>query len=144
MTISIVINMIFSAVFFTAMFGFAAPVPIDGPHGFGADFIPQSFMVALMGSLVPAMLTRARLGMQFPSAGRVVLASIMAAAISALIAGGGGWTVARATGWHELAPRLALLIKLLFAAILSAIVTPVALRRLLRAHLAANQSGRPT
>lgn len=52
--ISIAVNMAFTAAFFAAMFGFAAPAPIHGTRGLAVDPLPQSFMDALMASLVRA------------------------------------------------------------------------------------------
>lgn len=54
--ISIAINMPLTLVIFAAMFGFRVAPPLHGIGSFGFDFVPQSFMLALMGSLVPGLL----------------------------------------------------------------------------------------
>eukprot|EP01037_Dinobryon_pediforme_P024889 gene24889-26841_t len=53
--ISAAINAVLSIVFFVLVFGVSVAPRLDA---LGPDFLPQAFMVSLMGSLVPAMLLR--------------------------------------------------------------------------------------
>ena len=71
--ISMAINGVLSAVFYFAFFHGLAKVPVWGVGNYAFDFVPQSFMVALMGTLVPGLLTlkaRAKLGLSSPGAGQ--------------------------------------------------------------------------
>ena len=128
--ISTVINMLFSAAFFAALFGFSAPVMVGGRHGLGADCLPQGFMVALMGALVPSLIARAKSGTRRPTVGRVVGRSFILALLVSLLAGGGAWMLLASLAPASLSPGQALLIKLVFAALVSLTVTPLALSRL--------------
>jgi hypothetical protein len=49
-----------SLAFCFLVFGGQQPVPVGGLGGLIVDALPQSFMVALMSSLVPTLLTRRR------------------------------------------------------------------------------------
>ena len=130
--ISIVINMLFSAAFFAAMFGFQRPAEIGGTSGLGADFLPQSFMVALMSSLIPSLIVRAKLALVMPTVGQVLVQSLAIATLAAVVTLCGAWLLIASAGSVSLAPSAALLTKLGFAAALSAIVTPLSLIKLLR------------
>lgn len=59
--ISALINGFFSLLFVWLFFGDRTHVDLWGARGVAIDFLPQSFVVALMGTLVPALLTRSRL-----------------------------------------------------------------------------------
>ena len=143
--ISIAFNMAFTAAFFAAMFGFSDPVPIGGAGGLAADFLPQSFMVALMGGLVPSLIVRAKLGLRVPSVAKVVVQSFVRALLAMVATAAAAALLVTATGSTALPPMTALLIKLGFAAVLAAIVTPLALKRLLREPSSGvAQSGNPT
>ena len=64
--ISVAINTALSAAFFVVVFGTRHPVQLAA---YGTDFPMQAFMIALMGSLVPSLLLRRRMG---GAAGRVL------------------------------------------------------------------------
>ena len=53
--ISMAINAGLSLAFFLVAFGLAAPIAMAS---FAFDFLPQAFMISLMGSLVPGLLVR--------------------------------------------------------------------------------------
>jgi hypothetical protein len=61
MAVSVVINGTLSLVFAWLIFGGRPAVGLWGLPGLALDFIPQSLMVALMSTIVPTLLTRARL-----------------------------------------------------------------------------------
>jgi hypothetical protein len=58
--ISIVINMVLSALFVWLVFGGRDAVPVWGSGALATDFLPQTFMISLMSVLVPSTLTRKR------------------------------------------------------------------------------------
>lgn len=86
----VVISIAISAVVFALVFGFSGPTSVRGLRGFAFDFVPQTFMVALMGSAVPALAVASRQnllpGVQFAIvsgktaiAARAVLVAVAAA-----------------------------------------------------------------
>ena len=136
--ISAIINGAISAAFFFLIHGGADAVPFRGPDGLVLDALPQSFMVAFMGTLVPGLLARrataagklgANLEIEGASVIRLAVLSALLCAVAgvalvlavALLAGNTGVPVAVA------APA-----KIAYGAVLGALVTTVALRRLLR------------
>lgn len=142
--VSILINGVLSLVFFLIVFGTATMVPSRGLHGLAVDFIPQSFMIALMSTLVPGALTlrrvragtlpRSSLPSRLPAklVPRALLVAVLAVLIGAGIAGTVVWFAAPDTlGWLP-----ALLIKLAYGGLLAAITTPPGLRAALRGDAA--------
>jgi len=138
--LSILINVVLSLAFFLIVFGTADQVPSRGAAGLAVDFIPQSFMIALMSTLVPGALTlrRVRAGAlprssrstRLPAklVPRALLVAVLAVLIGAGIAGAVVWFWAPGTlGWLP-----ALLIKLAYGGLLAAITTPPGLRAALR------------
>lgn len=119
--ISVVINMVLSALFFVAVFA-RGPVRLAD---IGPDLVPQSFMVALMGSLVPGLLTarRAPTGRRGP----IVVRSFVVALIAAVVIGGGGWLLLRGSS-AVIAYPAALAARVVLGGLLAALVTPFAVR----------------
>lgn len=123
--ISIVINALISIGFFLLVFSYGRPVPTSA---LGPDFLPQTFMVALMGSLVPALLVARRSGGR---TGDIVRRAFLIAIGALLIAGGGAFAAAYLAD-AVLSSPVALAIKAIFGALLAAIVTPIAVRAALQ------------
>ncbi len=134
--VSMAINGVLSLVFFLIVFGRASDIPLWGVGNWVFDYLPQGFMITLMSTLVPGALTAKRLkvGALQPSSQksrlprslvlRALLLSIIAAPVgAALIA-----TIALASGVEVLDWMPALLIKVIYGAILGAVVTPSGLR----------------
>ena len=119
--ISMVINGALSLLFFLIMFDFRGVVPLNL---LGLDFLPQSFMVSLMGSLVPGLLISKRYG----GAARPVIRRALLFALAGLICAGGGALVLCASIGGVATGLTALTIKIAFGVALAAIVTPVAVR----------------
>lgn len=119
--VSIVINSLLSIAFFVAVFGLDVPVPVAD---LGPDFLPQTFMIALMGSLVPALLLRRKLGGPVRP---VVLRALAIALASLVVIGGGALLLCLAQGTVLLDPLDALAVKAAFGAFLSVLVTPLAI-----------------
>ena len=59
-TIGAVISGVLSVAFCVLIFGRASRVSAFGTHSLAVDALPQTFMITLMASLVPTLLTRAR------------------------------------------------------------------------------------
>jgi hypothetical protein len=130
--ISMVINSMISVGVFLLLFGIDRPV---SPTALGWDFLPQSFMIALMGTMVPAVLLRKRLG---TSLGRILLCSLTIAIAATVIFGGLAAALMHRLFAGSIAADQALLLKLGYGAALAAIVTPTALL------IHARKSGSPT
>jgi hypothetical protein len=122
--IGVVINTLFSVGFFLLVFGRHGPVAMGA---MAADFLPQTFMVVLMGTLVPSLILRRRAGRTVPA---VVGRSLGLAVAAVLVVGGGAYLACRALAARELTHGGALLLRAAFGAALSAAMTPLALRRL--------------
>ena len=134
--VSMVINGVLSAVFFLLVFGLPDSVAVWGVANWVFDFLPQSFMITLMSTLVPGALTAKRLkaGVIQPAAFatrlprslplRAVLLAVLATATgTALVAG-----LAILTGINELGLIPALGFKVIYGIALGAVVTPIGLR----------------
>jgi hypothetical protein len=127
------INAVLSLAFFLLAFDAWERVAVWGVGGYVMDFLPQSFAIGLMATLVPGLLARRRLGRtrRVPSAGSVIARSL-AHALLALMVGGVFWAAAAwisegvMMGWSP-----ALAIKLIYGGALGAAVTALSLRRML-------------
>lgn len=122
--ISVAINIGLSIAFYVALFGLAVPA---APLALGRDFVPQAFMVTLMGTLVPGLLTRRKVG--GPATAIVVRAIGCALAVAVLAGGGAMLLLAQATA--PVTPAAALAVKAAFGGALAALITPAALRAVL-------------
>jgi hypothetical protein len=139
--ISVVINCVISAVFVWLMFGDRSDAPLWGWNGLAVDFVPQTFMIALMGTLVPSAITRRRIragnigakggqGTRLPrhlfvrSIGFAVSATILLAPVAI-----GVLTV---LGVASLPFTSILALKILYGALVAIAVTPIAVRAVLR------------
>lgn len=60
--VNVAINCFFAALFFFVVFGGQDRVPVWGLGNWVFDFIPQSFMIALLGTIIPGALAAKRLG----------------------------------------------------------------------------------
>lgn len=130
--ISIVINGVISAGIGLLLFGLDRPVP---SAALAWDFLPQSFMIALMGTLVPSLLLRKRLGVGV----RDILPRAVAMAVAAaLLPGALAALLTRISLNGSMDAGDVLLLKAVYGATLAAIVTPIMLIALLR------QSGNQT
>lgn len=134
--VSMVINGVLSFAFFIAVFGRTSPVALWGLGHWVFDFIPQSFMIALMSTLVPGALAakRLRAGMLQPSlaASRLPRSAVRRAlllTIAATVLGPAFVALAaQASGRAALDWPAALGLKVAYGILLGAVVTPVGLR----------------
>lgn len=146
--LSVVVNIAISAAMFALVFGFAGPTPVRGLRGFAFDFVPQAFMVALMGSLVPALVVASRRNVlprvRFENvSGKTAIASraVLVAVAAALVLGGGALALLYLTRTTSLPPLAGAGIKMLFGGVVALLVTPRSLRYVLSAAPAATIQG---
>jgi hypothetical protein len=92
--VSFVANGLVNSLVVWAVFGSRSDVPLWGSGGVAIDFVPQVGAIGLIGSLVPALLTRRRmqngilsagLGHSLPRVSTIIFKSFLAA-ISAILA----------------------------------------------------------
>lgn len=137
--VSIVINSALSALFFWLVFGGVDPVPVWGMGNWVFDFAPQSFMIALMSTLVPGALTAKaiRAGKIAPagSPSRLPGGLVKRALLLALLSAAGGTLLvalcATASGVASISAMTGLVLKVGYGALLAIVVTPPGLRRAL-------------
>jgi hypothetical protein len=134
--ISIVINALLSALFVGLMFGGRSQVPHWGAGNLAFDFVPQTFMISLMSVLVPSAIARKRrragavmgcapvlafLPRNLPL--RALLAALAGLALFASI----GTLLLGALAPDPLPISVVWPMKILYGALVAAIVTPLAL-----------------
>lgn len=133
--ISVAINAVLSLIFFLLVFGTPASVRVAGAGGYGMDFVPQSLMIALMASLVPGAIAAAKLrraGLAAAEARAALLRrSLATALLGAGVGAAIGWLLALLLPVAAIPLMPALFAKILYGALLAAIVTPIGLRRAL-------------
>lgn len=133
--IGVVINAVLSIVFFAIVFGLRAPVAVGGVTGYAADFLPQSFMIGLMGTLVPGAITKARLGRgvivpadhtsRLPVS--IALRSVLLALLGMLIGAVVGGVLALVAGGALFQVLPAVLAKCLYGGLLGGVITRIGL-----------------
>jgi hypothetical protein len=134
--ISVVINVALSLGFFLLLFGRTDPIPVWGLGKYAFDFVPQSFMIALMSTVVPGILAirRRRAGLVArvespPRLPRKLLQRALLVALLAVLLGAGlAALILSAIGIDTIAWTPALAFKLLYGGALAIIVTPPTLR----------------
>jgi hypothetical protein len=135
-TVSMVINVLISALFMVIVFGRSTQIDLWGGHGLAIDFIPQTFMIAAMSILVPTLLTRQRMkrGLLTHSAGdpprylsRLTLRVIVIAATLTLILGAAAVLLLDVLWTGPLRFWQAFPMKLLYGAVVALIATPTGL-----------------
>lgn len=133
--ISMVINAAISALMTWLVFGGAAGGVARA--AMVVDFVPQTFMVALMGSLVPSAIAlrtirRAAAG-NLPAApiGGLILRCVLIALVATFLLGGVGALLAVALLDAQIEFRALIVMKMLYGALVAAVLTPLALRRAL-------------
>ncbi|MEE4023619.1 hypothetical protein V1Y59_11070 [Gordonia sp. PKS22-38] len=134
--ISIAINTAMSLLFFLLVFGFGQPVQVWGIGNYVFDFVPQGFVIALMATLVPGAkinkalregrLTRGAGHSRLPA--RLWQRALVVAVASALTGTALAAVVMALVGSSELSVGVALAGKMVFGAILAAVITPLGMR----------------
>lgn len=135
--ISIAINAAISAGFAVFVFAGQPEIGLWGPSGLALDFVPQSFMIALMSVIVPTALTRRRVDAgtlvaradKWPWLPRnLLLRALFAAVGSAVLLGGAATTLLAAAWTGPLGFPAVLALKISYGAFVALLVTPPALR----------------
>lgn len=137
--VSIVINAVLSALFFWIVFRGVDPVPTWGVGNWVFDFVPQSFMIALMSTLVPGALTGKAIrtgritahGAPGKLPGNLFARAGLLAVMSAVIGTGLIALAVAAIGVLMVPAGVALTLKVVYGAVLALVVTPPGLRRAL-------------
>lgn len=142
--ISIAINATLTLAAFCALFGLPQRVPVWGLGHYVFDFLPQGFMIALMATLVPgALARRARragsvLPLDTPARGPVPAGLWARALLMAPCGALAGTAIFALALWligpESLPLAVAIAAKLVWAALLAAVVTPIGLKRELARH----------
>ncbi len=134
--ISIIINVALSLAFFLLLFGGSEPVRVWGIANYAFDFVPQSFMIALMSVLVPGLLaTRRRKAGLVERVERhpwlpqqLARRAVLVALLAVLFGAGIVILVLFAARVDTLGWKPALAFKLAYGGALAAVVTPPTLR----------------
>lgn len=138
--ISMLINGVLSLVFFLIVFDRSATLPVWGFGNWVFDYLPQSFMIALMSTLVPGALTAKRLksgtlkpapyNSRLPSSivARAIVMAVFTAPLGTVVIA----LATRLAGLEAIGWMYALALKVMYGAGLGAIITPIGLRAALR------------
>lgn len=135
-SVGVIIASVLTVLLFFVVFGGLATIPTWGPGGWVFDFLPQSFMIASMGTLVPGVLTRRKLRAgvvaALPGTTRLprnlVVRALSLAVASAALGTALVAAVTFATQQESLAFAVALTLKVAYGALLAALITPLGLR----------------
>ena len=138
-SISVVINMILSGVFFVLVFGFSARVLSFGtPDRLAFDFVPQGLAIGFFSALVPTLIVAAKrqksdiAGIARCDANtKAILLRAIGFALMAAVIGGVVATASVMSG-GEMGFFTALAMKMIFGAALGWLITPRAVSIVLR------------
>lgn len=129
---SAVINVAISGGVFFLLFHGQQTVEVWGLGNYAFDFLPQSFMVGGMASLVPGLIARharKKLGQPTTSISSLLMTAALLAIGAVVIGGGSAAAVLWAAKFESIAFLGAFLIKLVYGGALGALVTTAMLRR---------------
>ena len=131
---AILMNALFSIGFFFLIFGWN-PV---GNRDLAIDWLPQTAGIAFLGTLIPSLITYARIRRgkvvpagPVPPIGRHLLRTIFVALLAVALAGGAAALLTLWIAPDELAPLPTVLIKAAYGALLGRLLTPPMLRLVL-------------
>lgn len=129
--ISVAINIGFSLAFFVALFGWSGDeLSWWAPDALAFDFVPQFVAIGAMSALVPGMIARRKLAPATPLTG--VLRIVALAALASLVLAGLAITLIAASGAAIVSYPAAAAIKAACGALLGWLVTPRAMRAVLK------------
>jgi len=130
--VSLLVNSLLSLLAAWVVFGRHESVALWGSDGVAVDFLPQTFMVALMSTLVPGLLTRRRVRAgQLAALDRppprlpcnLVLRALLVAGVATLAFGGVAILLTSAVWAGPLPLGAVIVLKVLYGAILSIPIT---------------------
>lgn len=134
--ISIIITMAISAGFFLLIFGTTDPIAVWAPDNLALDFLPQSGAASFMAALMPALQTRAAIAKgRLPGTPSSVRSIVVRAIMLALLGLGMAGIVIVAlklSGVASFAWGPAFAIKVAYGAMLGLVITPPAVRAVLK------------
>jgi hypothetical protein len=140
--ISVFMNALLSACATWLASGGRESIALWGAAGLAIDFLPQSFMVGLMSALMPTVLTRKRRragnnisrwpGEPASLPQHAFLRATLFALATVVIAGGAVVLLLKLSGVDAYSLSSVFEIKTVYGAVVAAIVTPFALRAVLR------------
>jgi ABC-type phosphate/phosphonate transport system permease subunit len=129
--IGVVINAVLSIGFFLLVFGWRAVASRD----LAFDFLPQTFGITFLGTLVPSLLTFRRIARgtvvpagRVPSLARHLLRTVACALVATLVLGGCAAVLLIALAPVVLPPAAGIALKALYGSVVGFIVTPPILR----------------
>lgn len=136
--VSAAINAAISVGFFLLVFRGRDPIPVWGMGSYAFDFVPQSLAIGLMAVLVPGLMCRKAMidgrvtgSSSAPPMPQVVVRALLNAILAVILGAGACALVLWATGADALPNASAFVLKILYGAALGAVVTRIALRRML-------------
>lgn len=133
---SALINAVISLLVAWLVFG-RAGAPVMDAQAFGADFLPQAFILSLMSSLVPTALTRRRVqqgavapaaALPLPLPRNLLLRALLIGLVAMVVAGGAAALLTPAVWTGPLSMPAVYAIKVVFGVLLSIPVTLLAVR----------------
>jgi hypothetical protein len=127
--VSAVVNGVISVGFFILVFGWPQRIAVRGLGNYAFDFLPQSFAIGLMASLVPGLLARKSLDAR-RQAGAIAGRSLLNGLVALVIGGGALMAAFWSSGPDTIPVPVALALKVLYGAALGAVVTRAMLLRL--------------
>ena len=138
MLVSAVINAVISVGFFLVVFGGIDPVPVWGAGNYAFDFVPQSFAIGLMATLVPGLLCRralaqdriAGVGAAQADRGSILIRAVVSAILGVVVGAGLCAIVLWTTGVDALSHTAAFVLKVVYGAALGSLVTRLAVQRM--------------
>lgn len=135
---SMIGSVLVTVLFYFLAFGHLPTVEVGGFGGYAFDFVPQSFMTALICTWLPGVVTRKRLQSGYaalrdarPGKSSLLLTGLLTALATLVVGGGTAIGLLHVSGLAVIDWGLGLGIKCGFAAIVALIITPFGLRRLL-------------
>jgi hypothetical protein len=138
--INVVVTIIITGIIFFIGFGNAKQLPVWGMGGYAFDFVPQSFLTALISILVPGAIMRKRIakGALSPAAADLpyprplILRGLIYGLLSVVVGSGGVALLLTVGRVNEIDWLAAFVAKAGFGALLAAIITPIGLHAVLR------------
>jgi hypothetical protein len=136
--VSAIVNAVISVGFFLLVFGRNGEVSAWGAASYAFDFVPQSFAIGFMAALVPALLTRKAFNSARIRSIATPAWSISAIGLRALLSGLAAMTIGSSlcagalwlSGAETIAYWPAFAAKVLYGAVLGALMTRITLARL--------------
>lgn len=137
---SVVGSTVVNILFFFLVFGATGPLEVWGIGNYAFDFVPQSFMTALICTWLPGAITRNRLASGVvnhqpgprPRPASLILRGLLYGTVALVLGAGTVTTGLHLFGLNDVNWLGSFAFKLAFGAVVAAIVTPVGLHAVFR------------